>query len=82
MQRVSYGHMGIASMLNQCCGICHKRFRAALNDFGILAHAQCLRPYLLNVYYLKRDHGLSDQQYGALPCTWLRGYCGEVYTYK
>lgn len=80
---ISYMPLAIQSFLNQSCGFCGKRYRAALHPvFGVLAHQDCIRHYLINTYYLKADFGLTFQDVeGHIPHQTLTGYSLGYYEY-
>ena len=72
---VSWMPRAMSSIVDQECAVCGHSFRAALNDFGFIGHAQCIRPYLINLYYLQRDFGLQTQQCTSkIPYCKLQGY--------
>lgn len=73
-QIISYAPMGVHSILHQKCAECKRPFKAAIHkDFGIIAHSECIRPYLLNLYYLEKI-GLQVGHFENVPQCQLKGY--------
>ena len=71
------------TLIRKSCVFCHQPYRGALNRFGMVAHSPCIRPYLINTYYLETSFGLSDAECVTVPSELLKGYTryrGE-YTY-
>lgn len=63
-KQVSYVPLAIASLVQQKCGVCHKRFRAACHPtFGLLVHKDCVRPFLINTYYIRADYSLTESDF-------------------
>ena len=62
------------TLIRQSCVFCHKPFRGALNRFGMVAHLPCIRPYLINTWYLETSFGLGDRQCATVPRQLLTGY--------
>lgn len=57
---------GIASILHQQCAVCNKPLVASIqNEFGLLAHPCCIRPYLVNLYEFEQlgllEHHFQNQ---------------------
>lgn len=78
-QCISYAPMGLHSILHQKCAGCKKKFMASVNkDFGIIAHPDCIRNYLINTYYFQK-FGLTDQHFSAVPQSELAGYSHGSY---
>lgn len=81
-QIVSTAPLGVESILNQKCAECGVLFRASVHkDFGIIAHAECIRPFLLNIYYLEK-FGLTDRHFDNVPTCELNGYNTSHGTYE
>lgn len=78
--------IGFWSVLNQQCAVCKNSFKAAIHaDFRIVAHQKCMRPYLINTYYLEK-FGLTHNAFKRVPFCELSGFstkwgrgCGEYY---
>lgn len=78
-QRISYAPMGLHSILHQTCAGCKKKFMAAVHkDFGIIAHAECIRHYLINTYYFGK-FGMTNQHFSSVPFSELAGYSPGSY---
>lgn len=81
-QIVSTAPLGVESILNQKCAKCGVLFRASVHkDFGIIAHAECIRPFLLNTYYLEK-FGLTSSHFDNVPSCQLNGYNTSHGTYE
>lgn len=79
VQRISYAPMGLHSILHQTCAGCKKKFMASVHkDFGIIAHPDCIRNYLINTYYFQK-FGLTDQHFSCVPQSELAGYSHGSY---
>ena len=78
-QRISYTCMGVYSILHQKCVGCQNKFMASVHrDFGIIAHAQCIRQYLVNTYYFEK-FGLNTGHFETIPQCKLTGYSPGSY---
>ena len=78
-QRISYAPMGLSSILHQQCIGCKKKLMAAVHkDFGVIAHPQCLRPFLINIYYFEK-FGLGETHFQCVPSSELSGYSAGFY---
>lgn len=81
-QIVSTAPLGVESILNQKCAKCGVLFRASVHkDFGIIAHAECIRPLLLNIYYLEK-FGLKSHHFDGIPSCQFNGYNSIHGTYE
>lgn len=80
-QIISYAPMGLHSILHQRCVGCHEKFMASVHkDFGIIAHPECIRGYLINLYYFEK-FGLEEAHFRSVPCCQLAGYSNGSYHY-
>jgi len=66
----------IASLLDSKCAICGKKYMASCSVWGMMAHSDCVRPYLLNTYYLQDMYGFDYKDIKQLPKETLSGYSG------
>jgi hypothetical protein len=51
---------------------------AVHKDFGIIAHSQCIRHYLINLYYFEK-FGLTQAHFDSVPQCELSGYSAGSY---
>lgn len=73
-QIISEAPMGVWSILSQRCVGCWKSFKAGVHkDFGIIAHAPCIRSYLINLFYFQKL-GLKVEHFKTVPQCKLTGY--------
>jgi len=78
-QRISYGPMGVWSILHQRCVGCKQPFKAKIHkDFGVVAHSNCIRHHLLNTYYLEKL-GLTRRHFEGIPHCELSGFAAGFY---
>jgi hypothetical protein len=68
----------LASAIDSTCGLCGKKYMGAMSFWGMVVHAQCLRPLLLNTYYLRDRFGVEPRHIEhVLPQESLRGYASH-----
>ena len=77
-KHISYTPLGVASLVQQKCGVCRQRFLGACHPaFGILVHKDCARPLLLNTYYIRADYSLKEEDFkDHVPLHTLHGHMG------
>ena len=74
MCKLNNQYMNIEAVAFRRCAICSNKWQGSIHSvWGVPAHPSCIRPYLLNVYYLRDTHDV-DHVLSSVPHEVLWGY--------
>ena len=76
--------LALGSLVDNRCIVCRKSYMAKVSFWGFAAHPACIRPFLLNTYYIPEKFGLQANHLRILPQETLNGYnyVMNSYSYK